>query len=149
MQIRKTNPVIYFDSTGSIIRKIDYQKQMYLYSLVAYDTTNSVIIPIAEFYTTCHTVLSISNYLFQIKQIFDHGVEDKYNVFPIVVMDQSFPLIISILKIFNGCNLIDYINWSYYVLVENNSRINDEMKTRVSFIFPLFINHKVNFASYY
>ena len=135
LQIRKNNPVIYFDSSGSILHKVENQKQIYLYSLVAYDFTTRVIIPIAEFHTTSHTASSISGYLFQIKEIFNesNGDDETYNIFPVVVMDQSFALMISILKIFNNCELIEYINWCYKVLFNENYEIqsNQSMKTLV------------------
>lgn len=106
--LKGSSPVWYFDATGKVIKNIG-RTCTYLYSMVMHDTINNKIIPAAEFATNSHTVENISKYLLVIKQ---HYKE----VAPFIVVDESYALINSIMSIFNGCDILAYINWTWKIL---------------------------------
>ena len=76
-KIRRNYPVWHFDATGSILKNIPGQKKPYLYSLVAHDQKNKLILPIAEFITTSHNSISISKYLMTMKHFLRNGPGGK------------------------------------------------------------------------
>ena len=124
MFIQKKWPVWYFDATGTICKKIDNQKLPYLYSIVAHDHESKSIIPIAEFLTTSHTQINISLKLMQIKHYFLKysslcGKKYGFNfpIAPFVVTDFSWPLINSVLDVFNNLTIIQYLNMSFDIIV--------------------------------
>ena len=61
--IQERHPIWYFDATGSVMKKIGTQSMPYLYSIVCHDAFTKSIIPVAEFFTTSHSSLSITNEL--------------------------------------------------------------------------------------
>lgn len=100
------NPIWNFDATGSILKNIKNQKRPYIYSIVSYDPKNRINIPFCEWFSTCHTQSSISQFLFTIKNILLKyaSLSKKSLMFkyaPIIVTDFSFALLNSILSVFN------------------------------------------------
>ena len=69
-------PILFFDATGNIHKKVSHQNAPFLYSLVFHDTSNHLVIPLAEFITTSHNHISISKYLSFIKNILEHNKID-------------------------------------------------------------------------
>jgi hypothetical protein len=124
--IQKKWPIWYFDATGSICKKIENQKLPYLYSIVAHDYESKNIIPISEFLTTSHTQMNISLNLMQIKNFFlkysslsGKKFGFQYPIAPIIVTDFSWPLINSVLDIFNNnMTIIKYLELAYEILVK-------------------------------
>ena len=96
--IQKSNSCLFFDATGSIVRKINTIEPL-LYSIVAHDAKNKQVISLADFITTCNTSETISKYLFSIFNILE-----KPNL---IVTDLSWALINSVLLILNKCKLIN------------------------------------------
>ena len=56
------HPVLYFDASGSITKKINGHKDPFLYSMVFHDVNKKQILPLYQFGTTCHATLNISKY---------------------------------------------------------------------------------------
>ena len=67
-QIQKSQHIWNFDAKGSIKENFENQSKPYLYSKVYHDEKIHVIIPVAEFVTTCHSHLTVNSYLFVIKK---------------------------------------------------------------------------------
>ncbi|CAF0867508.1 unnamed protein product [Brachionus calyciflorus] len=123
-KIYQYNPVLYFDATGSIVRDIKGQKKPFLYSMVAHDTNSKQIIPIVEFITTLHTTSNISKFILTIKHFFK---DSNLTLLPkVVVTDFSWPLIKSVLEIYNKMAVIDYLIWSYDLINEPINGCNIE-----------------------
>ena len=107
--IRKSNLVLYFDATSSVLVPVLNQKRPFLYSIVSHDKINRVIFPIAEFLSTAHDSLTISKYLLSIKH---HLKESDFeSAVRIVVTDFSWALMVSVIHIFNGCSIMAYLTW--------------------------------------
>jgi hypothetical protein len=120
--VQKRNPIWYFDSTGSIIKKIDKQKNPFLYSFVCHDTDNMTIFPVADFVTTSHTSLNISCFIFRIKKIFDS--QALHTFLPqTIVTDFSWALINSVMDAINNCSLSDYLELCFDAIF-NNKNLN-------------------------
>lgn len=84
------------------------------------------VIPYAEFATNCHNIDSISKGLLGI-------IKDRETIAPFVVTDESWALINSVIRTFNQCSPLTYLNWAYNVLTKNESNynMNSAMRTRV------------------
>ncbi|RNA19930.1 kDa in NOF-FB transposable, partial [Brachionus plicatilis] len=109
IQAKCSNPIWYFDATGSVHKNIVSQKKPLLYSIVFSDKKNKIIMPIAEFITTEQTTKSISIYL--------QSIENK--IPPIIVSDFSWAIINSFLSVFNKITIRTYLTWCYGVIFEN------------------------------
>ena len=95
--IKNKNPIWYFDSTGNIIKRVNDQKLPYYYSIVCHDNEFKQIIEIYSFVTTNQNVQSVSKYLDYVSCLYDFL---KIPIAPIFVVDFSWVLINSILRIF-------------------------------------------------
>ncbi len=125
--IQKSNPVWFFDATGSILQNIKGQSAAFLYSIVCYDSAKHSILPIAEFLTTNQSVCSISEYLTRIRRYYlaYYGLitpkRDLFAFAPIIVTDFSWALINSVLEVFNrGMTIIEYIFISFDFIIKKN-----------------------------
>ena len=88
--IQESNPIWYFDSTGSILVNVpDQQHSPFLYSLVCHDVKNKAIIPVCEFILTNHDADTISTYLFFLKRKIMREItfKNKFPIAPIIVTD--------------------------------------------------------------
>lgn len=115
-------PVFFFDATGKVLKEINGQNKVFLYSLVFHDASKSLIMPLAEFFTTVHTEANIALNL----QIILNMLK-PYNIcsLPLTfVTDQSWALMNAILEVFNKCTILDYLKWSFDMLTENIRGIN-------------------------
>lgn len=66
----------------------------------------------AEFLTTKNNQIVIGNYLSEIK--LQLSLATKRNVLPkIIVTDMGWALIGSLLRVFNNCTMLEYLNWCY------------------------------------
>jgi hypothetical protein len=133
LTVQQRNPVWYFDSTGSILKEIDSQNMPFLFSIVSQDPLTKSIIPIAEFISTSQTSIPVSTNLFFIKQTILTQIKGKkkYSFAPIVVTDFSWALINSINHVINNCNFMQYLHWTFDILVNNCNTINKMMTTRL------------------
>jgi hypothetical protein len=111
--IMKDNPILYFDSTGSILKSpsSETESKPFLYSLVAHCVELKKIIPIAEFLTTRHHQDNIASYLFRLKRLMAY--EGKSLQPKIIVTDFSMALINSVMIAFNSSTLIEYLRWCF------------------------------------
>ena len=135
-KIKKINPVWYFDATGSILKNLPDQNKTFFYSIVCHDTSTKTIIPVAEFASTCQKSRTISKYLFSIKKLLENGLNNLHNdiiIAPLIVVDFSWPLINSVLEIFNNSSTINYINWAFDIihLFPENKKLNNYMNVRL------------------
>jgi len=124
LQVREINPIWFFDATGSIHRKVNRQNKPFFYSAVCHDTIKKVIVPVAEFLTTSNSQITIGNYLSEIKLRL--SICSKVNVFPkIIVTDFAWALINSVMRVFNDCTMLDYLNWCYKFVFHKEKTEND------------------------
>ena len=138
------NPFWNFDATGSILKPIKNQKRPYLYSIVSYDPENHINFPFCEWFSTCHTQSSISQFLFTIKNILKRyaSISSKKIMFkfaPIIVTDYSFALLNSVLIVFNSemrrkidnekHEMLIYLDIAYETLVLNKTDRFDDLST--------------------
>jgi hypothetical protein len=124
--IQESNPIWYFDSTGSILVNVpDQQHSPFLYSLVCHDVKNKAIIPVCEFILTNHDADTISTYLFFLKRKIMREItfKNKFPIAPIIVTDFSWSLINSVLSVFNNFTVSQYLNWSFNILFEKKETL--------------------------
>ena len=114
------NPVWFFDATGSIHRKINRQAKPFFYSIVCHDTCNKVIIPVAEFVTTSKNQITIANFLSELKLRINMATTK--NIYPkIIVTDMAWALINSLMRVFNNCSMLEYLDNCYGFLFSGSS----------------------------
>jgi hypothetical protein len=82
--------------------------------MIAHDEQKKMIMPVAEFMTTCHAQDNISYYLTCILNIYKTPAK-------IIVTDFSWPLINSSLKAFNNMNIMNYLSYSYDIIINKNN----------------------------
>ncbi len=74
--------------------------------------------------------LSISIFLVQIKKYLENNIAKKVNPLPkVVVTDQSFAIINSLVETFNNCTISQYLEWSFDLIFERckKSFLNSSM----------------------
>jgi hypothetical protein len=131
--IQKKWPIAYFDATGNVCKRIENQKIPYFYSLSIYDKEAKSILSIGDFITTCHTTTNVSLFLFQIKFILQKYYAMSKGIYkpsfespPIIVIDQSWVLLNSILSVFNNLNITEFLKISFDCLInEDLSRFGE------------------------
>ena len=130
--IQESNPIWYFDATGSIIKKVRNQIMPFLYSIVMHDKKNKSIIPVAEFISSCQNETWISHNLYFIKSIFLHNIieKNKFKLAPLMVTDFCFALINSIHSAFNGCSLLQYLVWTHDYLMKKRLDLKNHILVR-------------------
>lgn len=101
---------LYFDATGSLVRKIpDQDKAIYYYTLLLKDSDNeSPLTPVAELLTNSNTTVTISHFLGKVKEAC-MKLTNKF-VRPIrIEVDFSWAIINSVLLVFNQENISRYL----------------------------------------
>ena len=98
-----------------------------------HDAEKKILLPVAEFVTTSHDGINISNILHRIRRYFltnKRGPKGRkiYNIAPIIVTDQAMALINSVIEAFNQCELLDYLQWCFDRVLK---KTNILMNTRV------------------
>jgi hypothetical protein len=134
LHVQTVNPVWCFDATGGIIRDVLDEKRALLYSAVFHDDETKSIIPAFEFVTTNHTEDNIFKYLAVLRRLFLREIPSSakyFQIAPIIVTDFSWASINAILDAFNRCNIEQYINWTYDILIKKNGVLKDAMVTIV------------------
>jgi hypothetical protein len=89
-------------------------------------------IPLADYFSASHSQARFTQFLFSIKKIFQtvKCAGQKQPFASIMVTDPSFALINSVHDVFNNCSLINYLDWTYEIFVENiNLGISMPVKT--------------------
>lgn len=107
-------PVIYFDATGSVVRKpFENSKRVYLYSAVVLIKQTKRISPVFEMISSSH----FSKTIFKIIHDFRVFCEDnnKWPIFGAVVTDFSFANIHAISMACNRIELLEYLNLTYQI----------------------------------
>lgn len=101
---------LYFDATGSVIRKQPNQKRILYY--VGVIGTEIGTIPLFEMATSVHTVASIKNFLTNIRSLIvkENG---KWPVIDRVTTDFSMAILNAFSTSWNDIDLIKYINLCY------------------------------------
>jgi hypothetical protein len=127
--IQERHPIWYFDATGSVMKKIGRQSMPYLYSIVCHDAFTKSIIPVAEFFTTSHSSLSITNELNFIRDTLITKIVSikKKPLASVVVTDFSWALINAVINSFNKCSILQYLNWSFDYLVLKKQNLANVM----------------------
>jgi len=125
LYVLNSNPIWYFDATGLIHRQIHQQPKPFFYSIVCHDIINKSIIPVAEFLTTSNNQITISRFLAELNRLLDQATTT--NILPkIIVTDMGWALINSVLRVFNNCDMIEYLNYCYKLLLENKVEFKDK-----------------------
>lgn len=122
MKIQKQNLVWHLDATGSIIKNIPGQSLPFLFSTVMHDPSTNTILPVYEFISTSHNTTTISKYLFSLKKMEKLVPSNFYTISPLIVTDFSWPLISSVLETFNKCNINQYLNLAYQLVIDSNEK---------------------------
>ena len=118
--IRLKNPIWFFDATGGIIKNVSRQKKPFLYSLVMHDPKENVIVPFAEFITTSHTTLNISKYLLSVRDLSSKSSNSPFTGASIIITDLSWALITAVIQTFMANNVVDYLTWSFDLIVNRH-----------------------------
>jgi hypothetical protein len=93
---------------------------------VCHDTIKKNIIPVVEFLTTSNNQITIGNYLSEFK--LQLSLATKTNVLPkIIVTDMGWALINSVLRVFNNCSMMEYLNWCYNFVFKNQPTLIDNV----------------------
>ncbi|CAH1170962.1 unnamed protein product [Phaedon cochleariae] len=107
-------PVIFFDATGSIVRKPTTKtKRVYLYSAVL-PINSGRIFPIFEMISGSHFSKTIFT-IFHDFRVFCEEQNNKWPVFGAVVTDFSFANIHAICKACNRINLLEYLDVTFKI----------------------------------
>lgn len=123
-----------FDATGGFLKEITGQKKPYFFTIVFHDKPHKSIIPLANFITTAHDHLNISSFLTSIKSKIEIYSDQRSIIFPkIIVTDESMALVNAVLKTFNNCSLLIYLNWCFDILTKviNDPRYIQLMNVKI------------------
>jgi hypothetical protein len=87
------------------------------------------IITVAEFFTTSHSSLSITNELNFIRDTLITKIVSikKKPLAPVVVTDFSWALINAVINSLNKCSILQYLNWSFDYLVLKKQNLANVM----------------------
>ena len=129
IHVQRKYPIIFFDATGGICRNIADQNIPLIYSMIVYDVDNKSYLPIAEFITTSHCQLNLNLFLYEIKFNMERyrEISHKKYKFPLpffFIVDQNWASISSLLSIFAGMNVSEYLVFAYQAVLENNSSVS-------------------------
>ena len=118
------NPVWYFDCTGYVIRSNEKGQKIYLYSLVIHDRQTQTEIPIGEFLNTAQDQDTIATLLFRINLHIQNNMSEKcpFKCAPIVVTDFSWALLNATHRVFNSCDVLQYLNYCYTAIFDLKQR---------------------------
>ncbi len=125
------NAVWYVDATSNIHSKIRGQKRSFLYTIAAHDAVNKTIVNVADFITTSHTSGNLTKYFADILNVFE---KSKVIIAPVIVIDFSWALLISLMKSTNNCEPLHYLHWTYDMLINKRRDIylnQHHMRTRI------------------
>ena len=115
--------ILHLDSTGSVIKSINGEKEPFYYCLLL-QTSN---LPVFECLTTRHTATQIQYLLSQFVTA-AYEVNNGRPVHPnLIVTDFSYALIYAVLWSFNKLSLTAYLHFTYQVL--NGSATREEIKS--------------------
>jgi hypothetical protein len=132
--IKTTSPIWYFDATSSILSKTCHKNLIFLYSIVCRDPDSSQIISVADFFSSDQTSSTISRYLFSIADILKYK-----NIANFIVIDHSFTLINSVIRTFNQCSILDYLNLAYKLIVNKNPNISKSIVCKLQICAAHFL----------
>lgn len=117
------NIPLHLDATGSVVQKIKGQnKPVFYYALVMKDTSSvkSPIIPVAELITNSNTTVNITHFLGRVKEASIRL--GSRSVRPVrIEVDFSWPLINSILLVFNAENMVKYLQKCWNTLYKTDA----------------------------
>lgn len=117
------NIPLHLDATGSVVSKIQGQKKpVFYYALVMKDTSSvkSPIIPVAELITNSNTTVNITHFLGRVKEASIRL--GSRSVRPVrIEVDFSWPLINSILLVFNAENMVKYLQKCWNTLYKTDA----------------------------
>ena len=133
------NPIWFFDATGGIIKNVSRQKKPFLYSLVMHDPKENVIVPFAEFITTSHTTLNISKYLLSVRDLSSKSSNSPFTGASIIITDLSWALITAVIQTFMANNVVDYLTWSFDLIVNDKSNTKKIHKSILIFCSTHFL----------
>ena len=125
------NAVWYVDATSNIHSKIRGQKRSFLYTIAAHDALNKTIVNVADFINTSHTSGNLTKYFADILNVFE---KSKVIIAPVIVIDFSWALLISLMKSTNNCEPLHYLHWTYDMLINKRRDIylnQHHMRTRI------------------
>ena len=131
--IQETAPILFFDATGSILKDIPGESKILLFSLVAHDPKNKLILPIGEFFTNSLTSRTVSNYLSEFKDLIASNVHFKVaNKFPkIFVLDFTWANINAVLEAFNKVTIYQYLQWAQEIICNGNFKIYNLINVKI------------------
>ena len=151
---RKKKCFLYFDATGSVVKKIKpCTKRVLYYALVAKVNKETPAIPIAEFLTSSHTVIDINYFLSRVEQAAAR-VSVKFKTPNKVETDYSWALIHSTIQTFNKMTTSKYMTnvWeglmpkcvlhicAAHVMKKISDKIRDKSKDLKEFIMICMAN---------
>ena len=144
-QIQSKSPIWYFDATGGLTKSIAGQKDPNLYSMVCHDPITNQTIPVFEFVTTSHTSCNISTFLIKAASLLDQERKrDTISIARVIVVDQSWAMINSICKTFNKCTIIDYLQWSFDLILNKQAVDSSKFMTIVYLCSGHFFKSIIN-----
>ncbi len=94
-----------------------------------HDFINNKIIPAFEFITNQHSESNIKTFLSRVKDYYEDEIA------PFMVVDESWASINAICTVFNSCDILSYINWTWDLLMtqtkETHNKFECFIKTRI------------------
>ena len=124
LQLKCRFPVWFFDSIGTINKKIRGQSDPNFYTAVAYDQSRKKYISIFDFVTTEQTTASIMCYLIKAEKFFRSAITKRQNkqlIPPVIVVDEARAIINAINRCFNNCTTPQYIKITYDLIILEDS----------------------------
>jgi len=146
--IKHRFPVFFFDSTGTINKEIIGQNLPFFYSVTMYNENKKCYIPMVEFFTTDQSQRSVTQFLTSAMFIISEYQKSKQFNQELIrncifVTDQSSVLINSVLKVINKCNLSQYIQWTFDIIMGGKDDISyfKLMKTLIYYCATHFLKN--------
>jgi len=119
--------IVHYDATGSVMRKVENQKQPYYYALIEENSD----IPFLEFLSTSHTSRWLAGLLSTFLKDVKTCAPNKQLRPRVVVTDFSYAMIYSAILSFNDSTILPYLMDTYSVLCDRERKISGNSFTAV------------------
>ena len=144
---KESYPVLFFDSTGTINKKVTNQPVPFFYTISFHNKLWKKYVPLFEFVTTDQSQKSVLQYLtsaFFVLSDYVKKLQHTTQFFSrtIFVTDHSDVLINSALSVFNNCTLAQYLQWSYNIILckKNDDKYFNVMNIIIYICSTHFLN---------
>lgn len=115
--IEHCEPIVHFDATGSICRKINEAvNQIYLYALIGHHKSTKTSLPLALFLLSQHSADAIEECFTKTRR-FCHENNIKWPLYKLICVDRSTAMLLAIIRFHNGFDTtLEFVNYVFDLL---------------------------------